>query len=56
MIREKDLSGRRLAQTVQDLLARPEERALMAERARALGRRDAAHIIAAEIKRLAGCQ
>ncbi|MDK2784159.1 MAG: UDP-N-acetylglucosamine--N-acetylmuramyl-(pentapeptide) pyrophosphoryl-undecaprenol [Bacillota bacterium] len=56
MIREKDLSGRRLAQAVQDLLACPEKRARMAERARALGRREAAETIAAEIKCLAGRQ
>ncbi|BCV24690.1 undecaprenyldiphospho-muramoylpentapeptide beta-N-acetylglucosaminyltransferase [Gelria sp. Kuro-4] len=53
MIREKELSGERLARAIEDLLARPDERARMAAAAGALGKREAAETIADEIERLA---
>lgn len=52
MVRQQELTGEILADTLQELLADPERLAHMATAARALGRRDAADVLVQEILRL----
>lgn len=54
VVPEPDLSGRRLANLVEGLLAAPERRAEMAAAARSLGRPDAADAVASRVLDLVG--
>ncbi|NLG86611.1 MAG: undecaprenyldiphospho-muramoylpentapeptide beta-N-acetylglucosaminyltransferase [Firmicutes bacterium] len=52
MIRQQELTGELLAETIQQLLADPKRRAAMVAAARTLGRRDAAQVLVQQILRL----